>query len=137
MKRLRMKNKISLDYHRKCNYICPYCDFYEERAKQHNFNQCPPLEGWLQAWHRIYLKYGECDIEITGGEPFLYPNFVQLVKFLSRLHIVKVTTNMTGDIKTWVREIGPGRRVLCLPSRFHAKQISAHVTNTTIFVSLF
>ena len=60
-------------------------------------------------WKRAYDKYGSFRIEITGGEPFIYPNFIELVKLLSSIHTVKITTNMSGDIETFVKEIDPKR----------------------------
>jgi MoaA/NifB/PqqE/SkfB family radical SAM enzyme len=56
-------------------------------------------------WRRIYDKYGSIRIEITGGEPFIYPDFIELVKLLSSIHSVKITTNMSGDIEKFVKEI--------------------------------
>ena len=73
-------------------------------------------------WRRIYDKYGKVRIEITGGEPFIYPRFIEIVKLLSSIHRVKVTTNMSGDIETFVREIDPERVFLDL--NFHPLFVS-------------
>lgn len=68
-------------------------------------------------WKRAYDKYGTVRVEITGGEPFIYPNFIELVKLLSSIHRVKITTNMSGDIDTFVKEIDPKKVYLDL--NFH------------------
>jgi MoaA/NifB/PqqE/SkfB family radical SAM enzyme len=66
-------------------------------------------DEWMVHWKRIYDKYGEVKIEIVGGEPFIYPNFIELVKKLSSIHLVKITTNLSGDIDYFAKEINPER----------------------------
>lgn len=66
-------------------------------------------EEWMKHWQRIYDKYGEARIEIVGGEPFIYPNFIELVKRISSIHSVKVTTNLSGNIENFVKEVSPER----------------------------
>ena len=105
------------DIHYKCNFRCPYCWFYKGWAEAARLNIYLSPEQWMEHWQRIYDKYGSVRIEITGGEPFLYPNFIRLVKLLSTIHIVKVTTNLTGDIETWIKEIDPQHVVMDL--NFH------------------
>ncbi|MDD5130368.1 MAG: radical SAM protein [Candidatus Omnitrophica bacterium] len=105
------------DSHYKCNFRCPYCWFYEGWVDGGKRNVYLPVEEWMRHWKRIYGLYGKCHIAITGGEPFLYPNFIPLVKQLSQIHSVKITTNMSGDIETFVREIDPQKVILDL--NFH------------------
>jgi molybdenum cofactor biosynthesis enzyme MoaA len=105
------------DSHYKCNFRCPYCWFYEGWVQGSKRNHYLPVEEWMRHWRRIYNQYGKCHIAITGGEPFLYPNFIPLVKELSQVHSVKVTTNMSGDIETFVKEIDPQKVILDL--NFH------------------
>jgi aryl-alcohol dehydrogenase-like predicted oxidoreductase/MoaA/NifB/PqqE/SkfB family radical SAM enzyme len=105
------------DIHYECNFRCPYCWFYEgwPQAGRRNIYLAP--DEWMVHWNDIYNKYGSIRIEITGGEPFLYPNFIQIVKKLSSIHTVKVTTNMSGDIEAFVREISP--EIVNLDLNFH------------------
>lgn len=105
------------DSHYKCNFRCPYCWFYEGWIQGAKRNIYLSVEEWMRHWRRIYDRYGKCHIAITGGEPFLYPNFIPLVKQLSQVHSVKVTTNMSGDIETFVKEIDPQKVILDL--NFH------------------
>jgi len=97
------------DIHYKCNFRCPYCWFYKGWAEAARRNIYLSPEKWVVHWERIYRKYGCVHIEITGGEPFIYPNFIELVKFLSTIHTVKVTTNVSGDVESFAREINPDR----------------------------
>jgi MoaA/NifB/PqqE/SkfB family radical SAM enzyme len=105
------------DIHYKCNFRCPYCWFYEGWVEGGKRNRYLSVDEWVVHWGRIYHKYGQVQIDITGGEPFIYPNFIQIVKQLSRMHTIKVTTNMSGDIATFVKEIDPNRVYLDL--NFH------------------
>jgi len=75
-------------------------------------NRYIPLENMIGLWKRIHELYGECHIMITGGEPSLYPNFIELVDELSKIHTVKVTSQLSGDIYTFARKINPERVVL-------------------------
>ncbi|MBU1998937.1 MAG: radical SAM protein, partial [Candidatus Omnitrophica bacterium] len=97
------------DIHYKCNFRCPYCWFYEKWIPEGNRNVHLSPQEWVKHWMRIYDKYGQIHIEITGGEPFIYPNFIEIVKQLSKIHTIKITTNMSGDIATFVKEIDPNR----------------------------
>lgn len=92
-----MTPKIELEWliYYKCNYRCPYCFFdgmWEEAAEH---NRYLPLERWIEAWHRIFKKYESVRILITGGEPFIYPNFVELLKELSKYFSIGFDTNLS------------------------------------------
>jgi MoaA/NifB/PqqE/SkfB family radical SAM enzyme len=109
--------QFTWDIHYKCNFRCPYCWFYKGWVDGGKRNILLSAEEWLKHWKRIYRKYGKARIAITGGEPFLYPDFIKLVKLLSLVHSVKITTNMSGDIETFVKEIDPQKVILDL--NFH------------------
>jgi len=114
-----MRNDIyfTWDIHYKCNFRCPYCWFYKiwEIMEKDNIYLSP--QDWFSHWKRIFDKYGQVRIEITGGEPFLYPDFIELVRLLSSIHTIKITTNMSGDIERFVKEINPER--VSLDMNFH------------------
>jgi MoaA/NifB/PqqE/SkfB family radical SAM enzyme len=105
------------DIHYKCNFRCPYCWFYEKWAGEGRRNIYLSPEEWFGHWKRIYDRYGKVRIEITGGEPFIYPGFIKLVKMLSSIHTIKITNNMSGDIENFVKEIDP--KAVTLDLNFH------------------
>jgi MoaA/NifB/PqqE/SkfB family radical SAM enzyme len=81
--------------HYRCNYRCPYCfleGYWEELEKK---NRYPPLHEVIDAWKRMYDKYGEFNLIITGGEPFLYPQFTNLLAALSKYAILNFDTNFS------------------------------------------
>lgn len=74
-----------------CNFRCPYCHNYDLVL---NPDQIPtvPLQHILQ---RIKGHKGWIDgVCITGGEPTLFPDLVQLIKCLRNEHmLIKLDTN--------------------------------------------
>jgi MoaA/NifB/PqqE/SkfB family radical SAM enzyme len=69
--------------------------FYGQWQKLTRFNKYFSVEQWVDAWHRIYKKYGSTHIIVSGGEPTIYPSFFDLVKELSREHTLEIITNLS------------------------------------------
>lgn len=83
--------------HYKCNYRCPYCFFEGMWSEVEQRNRYQPHETWLAAWERIHAKYGDMKVIITGGEPFIYPGFAELVAGLSGFAAVSFDTNLSVE----------------------------------------
>jgi len=99
----------SCDIHLDCNYRCPYC-FYEGEWEEHKKrNIYIPADEWLKCWDRIYEEYGSLHIDISGGEPFIYPSFLELISELSRMHLLGIITNLSWDVDDFVKKISPDR----------------------------
>lgn len=112
-------SKISFtwDLHYTCNYRCPYCWWdgrWLELAKK---NRYCSVEELLKPWMNIYNRYGPAHIELLGGEPFLYPNFKQLVKELSQMHTIGITTNLSVKVADLVKETD--RSKVSITGTFH------------------
>lgn len=90
-----------------CNYRCPYCWFYDKWAESRIRNKILTVKELINAWDNIYARYGMVKVSITGGEPFLYPNFTEFIKELSQLHKVEIITNLSTDIRQFVKVINP------------------------------
>lgn len=75
----------------RCNKACPYC---YEREWPDITEQVP------QTWQALFNRIDRGQyIDISGGEPTLYPDFVPTVKEMVRRHHVYLTTNLT-DVDT-------------------------------------
>ena len=113
------RGKVSFvwDSHYRCNFRCPYCWFDKVWDDMDKYNKYPPLSEMIALWDRLYDLYGECDLMVTGGEPMLYPNFVELIAAISKKHTVKVTCQLSGDMFTFAKKLNPQR--VRLDMNFH------------------
>lgn len=91
--------------HYSCNFRCPYCWFYKSWAEISKRNIYLSPKEWMAHWQRVYDKYGSVHIEITGGEPFIYPHFTELVKELSRIHSVGIITNLSVEVEDFIKAV--------------------------------
>ena len=111
------------DMHYSCNFRCPYC-FYTTAGwtelAQRNMYKTP--EEWGAIWKRIYGKYDRCQLRVTAGEPFTYPDFVEVVAEVSKWHDVQITTNCsyTEQMKKFVYGVDP--KEVELDCTFHPLQ---------------
>jgi MoaA/NifB/PqqE/SkfB family radical SAM enzyme len=102
---LEDKILFSWDMHYACNYRCPYCWFSEKWHDLSSQNRYPPLDEVLRRWGAIYQRYGSSCIGLIGGEPFIYPRFTELIKELSRMHTITITTNLSVDVDDFLRQV--------------------------------
>ena len=102
-----MNNKIyfNWDLHYACNYRCPYCWFHGRWHQLARENKYLSIDEVLKAWENIYKKYGSVYIELLGGEPFIYPNFTELIKKLSHIHAIGITTNLSIELDNFIKEV--------------------------------
>ena len=101
--------RFTWDIHFLCNYRCPYCWFYNKWYDHARDNRYFSAEKWIAGWKNIFEKHGSCYIEIASGEPFIYPNFVSLVREISKIHSMIITTNLSVDIDDFVKQIDSSR----------------------------
>lgn len=97
-----------------CNYRCSYCIFWKDYKERY-----PSVENdrWKDIWNNIFEKYWCCHIRFSGGEPFIYPNFLDLIAILSEKHTVDVTTNLTFDMNLFLERVKPDG--ITLSASFH------------------
>lgn len=90
----------------KCNFRCEYCFFSEE------FRSIEDSESGIYSTDHIFPSFNNTGetwwIYITGGEPFLYPNFVELCEKLTQNHFITINTNLsTSNTKFFAERIDP------------------------------
>ena len=100
-------DKISFSWNLlfKCNYRCPYCWFDGNWQRMDKMNRFLAVSELARYWRNIYQRYGKVHIDILGGEPFLYPNFTELIHELSNMHSLGIATNLSCDIEAFVKNI--------------------------------
>lgn len=92
-----------------CNYRCSYCTqrFLDDRKR------------WLRdgpAFIRGFAKLeGRWEVKVSGGEPFLHPNLLEIVEGLRELHhAVSVVTNFSASrekLQAFLESAGAALRV--------------------------
>lgn len=101
-----IERRFTWNIHYACNYRCPYCFFEGRWVEYKKKNIYLPVAEWMKYWKVVFDKYGRCYMLITGGEPFIYPNFIDLIEELSRLHYpINISTNASGDLQSFVNRI--------------------------------
>lgn len=100
-----------------CNMKCPYCWAWHSLEKFHPKTNINP-EEWSAAWSRLSPQV----LDITGGEPFLVPGFVDLLTMLPESTRVAITTNVKCDLSEFVQRV-PRERILSMTISFHPSQM--------------
>ena len=98
-----------------CNYSCTYC---------HASTETPKEKFSLQ--HLLKLIDGDekkWTITLSGGEPMIHPDFINICGELTKKHMIRVNSNWTkGDIaQKFIRNIDPNR-VLILDISLHIEE---------------
>jgi len=88
-----------------CNFDCHYCFSHSNvEFPATGKLSCEEIVKFFDNTGLIWL------IHITGGEPFLYPNFVRLCQGLTKKHFININTNLTqGNVFDFAELIDPGR----------------------------
>jgi len=99
---------------RLCNFNCTYCF--------RKWEDVDPVYGKYSA-ERIAQRFGETGkvwhIRMTGGEPLLYPGFVEFVKALTRRHYIPVITNLLAPNAYELTETIESQRVHSIGASLH------------------
>lgn len=83
-----------------CNLNCPYCDIFDNSVKDSHL-----YTEWVNVWNRLCPDH----LEITGGEPFMLPGFVDMLKDIHPSVRFGITTNLTFPMEEFARCIDPKR----------------------------
>ncbi len=91
--------KFSWDIHWACDYRCPYCWWHGKWDEFKQRNVYPGKSKLIDTWKRMYEKYGQIHLEIAGGEPFLYPDFFEILDELLGIHTACIMTNFSFEVE--------------------------------------
>lgn len=76
-----------------CNFRCPYC--YVSLKARKDKSRYLPAEKMLG----LFEKSGKTwYVKFSGGEPFLYPNFISLCKKITEKHYLNINTNLSSSL---------------------------------------
>ena len=111
----------------KCNLHCSYCCVELEIKKRPEFKEVGYKE-WLEYVDRIPFRLGV--INISGGEPFLYPEIIPLVHgLLDRGHLVRIPSNL---LLRKGLEIGKTNRCMILAT-YHGVDPDLFIENSKLY----
>ncbi len=98
-------NKVFFSWYinNECNYKCSFC------SPENYKTALVGVSKWVDIWDDIYRRYKECHIHISGGEPFIYPDFMELIISLSKKHTLEFSTNLSCNMQPFVDNISPKR----------------------------
>jgi len=90
---------------RKCNFRCEYCYFPHDNTPVVQTLPVDRIRAFLDATGR------EWTVGMTGGEPFIYPGFVDICAALTEAHRIGVDTNLSvsSRVREFARRIDPAR----------------------------
>ena len=91
----------------RCNFNCDYCFFGDGVQIEHPSVGAHSIDsiaeffnGTSKIWH----------LHITGGEPFLYPQFADLCKLLTQQHFISINSNLSSPrVNDFAEQINPER----------------------------
>ncbi len=103
-----------------CNFRCLYCFFSDEQlSKEHLSVGKYSIDHIVNSFDRTERNWW---IFLSGGEPFLYPNFVQLCKKLTKNHYISLNTNCsTSNTVKFANEINP-EKIYSINGALHIEQ---------------
>jgi MoaA/NifB/PqqE/SkfB family radical SAM enzyme len=103
-----------------CNFKCPYCFFDDSqrslktRAGDWVRSKVPAINPYKTHFimpEQIGQFFDDTGkkwwLVISGGEPFVYPRFVEIVKRLSQKHLITIGTNLGLPIDKFLAEVSP------------------------------
>ena len=90
------------ELNRFCNFRCPYCHPLIRATRNNIFlkghdNIAKIVEAFNKT-QKIWL------VHMTGGEPFMHPNFIELCQGLAEQHYISINTNLSSDLVYDFRE---------------------------------
>lgn len=120
---------------RKCNFRCEYCYFPHDNT---------PVEQTLPVDRILAFLDGtgrEWTVGMTGGEPFIYPGFVDICAALTENHRIGVDTNLSvsSKVREFARRIDPARVqdlyvALHIKERERVRGVAAFIENARLLI---
>lgn len=90
---------------RKCNFACDYCYFPPDHTPVDEILDVDELVGMLDATGH------EWTVGLTGGEPLLYPDFVEICRKLTKGHRIALDSNLSvsSRVREFAEAVDPAR----------------------------
>ncbi len=129
------KNSIIWNMTRKCNFRCEYCYFPHDNTPVTETLPVDKVKDFLDNTGRVW------SVRMTGGEPFIYPGFVDYCVELSKTQIIGVDTNLSvsSKVKEFAERVDPARVenlyvALHIEERERVKGVDAFIRNAQLLL---
>ena len=98
-------NNIIWNMTRKYNFRCEYCYFEHDNSPVTDILPVDRIKEFLDGTGRTWT------VGMTGGEPLIYPGFVDICETLTETHFIGVDTNLSvsSTVKKFAERIDPSR----------------------------
>lgn len=108
----------------RCNFRCAYC--FRPGVNECQFEEHPDCRKYsasfiAEAFEKTGAKWR---IHMTGGEPFLYPDFIRLVTELQRHNEISINTNLSQSVDPFIRQIDP-QSIYAVNASAHTAELEA------------
>ncbi|BCS88756.1 radical SAM protein [Pseudodesulfovibrio sediminis] len=128
-------NTIIWNMTRKCNFRCDYCYFPHDNTPVTETLDANRIKEVLDSTGQTWK------IGLTGGEPFIYPDFVDVCETLTSSHVIGIDTNLSipSKVKEFARRIDPKRVhnlyvALHIEERERLKGVEAFIRNARLLI---
>jgi MoaA/NifB/PqqE/SkfB family radical SAM enzyme len=110
-----------------CNYDCPYC-WEAQMRREGKFlpEKLRPASDWAEALNRLEPSV----LDITGGEPSIMPDFIELLQNLDPSINVAFTSNFSFDVEEFMRR-APIYRIHSITASYHPSKTGVTLESFT------
>ena len=128
-------NSLIWNMTRKCNFRCAYCYFPHDNTPVTETLPVERITAFLDGTGR------EWTVGLTGGEPFIYPGFVDICLALTENHRIGVDTNLSvsSKVRDFAERVDPARVqdlyvALHIEERERVKGVPAFIENARLLM---
>ena len=126
-------NSIIWNMTRKCNFRCEYCYFPHDNTPVTETLPVKKITDFLDSTERIWT------VGLTGGEPFIYPGFVDTCLAITEKHFIGVDTNLSvsSKVRDFAERVDPTRVedlyvALHIEERERVKGVASFIENANL-----
>lgn len=110
-------NRINWEITRVCNFSCPYC--VNRQMECDTTSRIFSPSEIATFFDRTGMEWL---VLITGGEPFMYPQFAEVCKSITHKHHIQITSNLShNDVELFAEIVDP-EKVFLFSASFHATE---------------
>jgi MoaA/NifB/PqqE/SkfB family radical SAM enzyme len=90
--------RIEWNLGKRCNYDCSYCgsDIHDNKSQHLDLEVIENTVEKISQVARQQKK--ECRISLTGGEPFVHPRIIEILKTIKKHGIQKISVTTNGSV---------------------------------------